>query len=213
MTQQASVTGSTPAALPPEVSGDGKRNAFHHQCSVIGNQQAYASCVDKLARRKHGALPPIFSLCSAAIGKKECQAIAMRKEELAKGQAIYFIERQRFAGLAALVDKAKEFFTTTVTKPKGPPLKALPSTTDGIHPAIGAGDYMAQALTKAVERHKANAETPEPKTPAQNLSVTVTGRPLSEFPHPVPKGTTGIVVLPGETLLQAARRINGITHN
>lgn len=201
MTQQASVTGSTPAALPPEVSGDGKRNAFHHQCSVIGNQQAYASCVDKLARRKHGALPPIFSLCSAAIGKKECQAIAMRKEELAKGQAIYFIERQRFAGLAALVDKAKEFFKPNPVAPK-----------KEAAPAIG-GDYMAQALTKAVERHKANAETPEPKTTVQNISVTVTGRPLSEFPYPVPKGTTGIVVLPGETLLQAARRINGITHN
>lgn len=181
MTKQASETGSTPVPpiLSPEVSGDGKRNAYHHQCAIIGNQQAYASCVDKLARRKHGALPAIFSLCSAAIGKKECPAIAMRKEELAKGQAIYFIERKRFGGLSALVDKAKELF-----KPAAP----APAPKTELTPAI-AGDYMAQALTKAVERHNAGKQ-PGPNTNAQAVKV-----------------------LPGETLLQAARRLRGINQN
>lgn len=184
MTKQASETGSTPVPpiLPPEVSGDGKRNAYHHQCAIIGNQQAYASCVDKLARRKHGALPVIFSDCSAAIGKKVCPAIAMRKEELAAGKAIYFIERQRFTGLSVLIDKAKEMFKPLPQTPKktspGPRPEKAPV------PAIG-GDYMAQAITKAVERHVGG-----PKPTGQAVNVR-----------------------PGETLLEAARRIRGITQN
>lgn len=80
---------------PVEASGLGI-NAYHVPgCGVVGHQPAYAACLKKIADRKNGRLPTHLAECSAAIGKKECPAQKLRKEELEKGYAIYFINRPK----------------------------------------------------------------------------------------------------------------------
>ncbi len=76
-----------------EVSRDGKRNAFHIRCDVVGHSRAYAACADLCEKRKHGELGEGYTECSNAIQRKTCPALSMMKEEQEKGQAIYFIER------------------------------------------------------------------------------------------------------------------------
>lgn len=80
---------------PLEASASGD-NAFYipHGCEC-SPRPAYASCLAKCAARKKGRLDERYSDCSAAIGGKRCPALVMRKEEIDKGQALYFVSRPR----------------------------------------------------------------------------------------------------------------------
>ena len=80
---------------PPEASASGD-NAFYipHGCECSPRPN-FASCLAKCAARKKGRLDERYSDCSAAIGTKRCPALAMRKEELDKIVAIYFISRPK----------------------------------------------------------------------------------------------------------------------
>jgi hypothetical protein len=126
---------------PPELSADGKRNAYYHNCKVIGGDQNFAVCLNKVEKRKAGALPAIYADCSAAIGKKACPAIAMRKQELQEGKAIFFLERQRDIKDTPMMGKARNLFKPTRTEPK----QSAPVS----KPAPSSGNYMADALNQA----------------------------------------------------------------
>lgn len=68
-------------------------NAYYVACSVVGQHAAYAACLSRLTQRKEGRLSVSYAACSSAIGKKDCPAIEMRKQELAAGKAMFFINR------------------------------------------------------------------------------------------------------------------------
>lgn len=80
---------------PAEASEQGCNSYYLPGCDIAGHRPAYAACLKKIADRKNGRLTTSLSECSAAIGKKECPAQRMRKEELVEGKAIYFINRNK----------------------------------------------------------------------------------------------------------------------
>lgn len=78
---------------PAEASEQGINAYYLDNCEHVGHRPAYCACLKKVADRKNGRLASHLSDCSAAIGRKDCRAAKMRKEELAEGRAIYFINR------------------------------------------------------------------------------------------------------------------------
>lgn len=81
---------------PVEASESGDNAYYLRGCEAIGSGRPnYASCLAKCKARKTGRLDERYSDCSAAIGNKRCPALAMRKEELDKGVAIYFVSRPK----------------------------------------------------------------------------------------------------------------------
>jgi hypothetical protein len=124
---------------PPELSADGKRNAYYHNCKVIGGDQNFAVCLNKIERRKAGALPAIYADCSVSISKKTCPALAMRQQELKEGRAIFFTERQRDIKDAPIMTRAKSLFKPTRTEVKRPAV------------TVPSSDYIADAINRAVQ--------------------------------------------------------------
>ena len=80
---------------PAEASEQGCNSFYLDNCEHVGHRPAYAACLKKVELRKRGRLDTSYSDCSAAIGRKECRAAKMQKEELAEGRAIYFINRKK----------------------------------------------------------------------------------------------------------------------
>lgn len=80
---------------PAEASEQGCNAYYLPGCEIAGHRPAYAACLKKIADRKNGRLSSSVAECSAAIGKKECPAQRMRKEEIVEGRAIYFVNRNK----------------------------------------------------------------------------------------------------------------------
>lgn len=179
--------------LPLDLSKDSKRNAYAHRCDKVAAFKNYAVCLHLMAERKHGALPVIYSECSAAIGNKSCPAIKMRKEEAEKGQAIYFVERIRSEATymeegdykEVVVSDYKRKRKSQVTKPE--PVSAKPkSAADmflsggaGIHDAINEAikDESKQAKNGGSERAVADAKPKAPEVKVTNVQ----GESLAEM--------------------------------
>jgi hypothetical protein len=97
---------------PPERSKGGD-NAHFHLCMEIGERKAYAACLDLIERRKNGRLPIAYAQCSAAIGRKDCPALAMVKQEKQEGKALFFISREKLRKFY----KATEEFVAPIIAP------------------------------------------------------------------------------------------------
>lgn len=80
---------------PVSASALGTNAYYIPNCKEVGHNAAYASCLKKIKDRKEGRLDAQYSDCSAAIGRKDCPAMAMRKEEELENKAIYFINRKK----------------------------------------------------------------------------------------------------------------------
>ena len=159
---------------PTSASADGKRNAYYVDCNAICEKRPYAVCLHLIERRKAGPLHDIYRDCSAHIGQKRCPAIAMRRQEVEKGVAIFFVERNKSL-VTTVVEGAKAFVGKVVESVKPAP---TPKKVSRAAPFIAATDYAA-AINKAIEEHQ--------------------NRP--------PVSAIGTSINPGETPLQAARRI------
>jgi hypothetical protein len=177
-------TETTPI-IPLEASSDGKRNAYTLFCEAIGRPNHYALCLHRLKNADGKALALVDRNCIKNLDTTACVAATMRGEELAKGRAIYFKERVRFTGLSALVDKAKELFMPTKAPVTQQNEKSL-----GNSPAPIGDDYMAAALNSAMKDHQAQIE--KEQLGGERRSAVVNG-PLH--------------VLPGESMLEAAKRM------
>lgn len=79
---------------PLEASESGDNAFYFAGCPAMARPN-FASCLAKCRARKKGRLDERYSDCSALIGKRECIALKMRKEEKEKGHAIYFISRPK----------------------------------------------------------------------------------------------------------------------
>lgn len=91
MVNESQVIEST-EELPVSRSAD-RDNFYFHYCDQLGQQAHYMVCLHKIEERKEGRLKSVWAECSAAIGNKQCPALAMRKEELRVGKAIYFVPK------------------------------------------------------------------------------------------------------------------------
>lgn len=164
--------------LPPEVSGDGKRNAFHVSCEVMGHCRPYAACLHLCDERKAGRLDIAYADCSVAIGKKRCPALAMRAEETSTGKAIYFIERHRSIG-EVIYGAAQELVRSAVAAVTQP-VKSKASSTSSVTDMIDAGDYSTAI----------NVEMKKTGTPAAPVVLVAAVAPIA-----------------GESLLDMAKRM------
>lgn len=90
---------------PISDSANGKTNAHSHYCDVVMHSKNYAVCLHLIDERKSGRLETLYADCSVAIGKKRCPALAMRKQEVEAGHAIYFKERIKTFG-ESFIEKA-----------------------------------------------------------------------------------------------------------
>lgn len=80
---------------PVEASADSSNAYYLPNCNAVNHRPAFAVCLHKIDLRRDGRLETQYAGCSAAIGGKTCQAIKLRKEELDRGQAIYFTNRNK----------------------------------------------------------------------------------------------------------------------
>ena len=147
----------------PEASRDGKRNAFHVSCQVVGHNRPYAACLRLIDERKDGRLQVVYADCSAAIGKKQCPALQMRREEVEAHKAIYFIERARMLA-GEVTEKVRQFFTKPAAEPE--PSKSTPSRKSSVIDRIDTGSYadainaVASATTPPVKAEPIAGESP-----------------------------------------------------
>lgn len=88
---------------PVEESGTG-RNAFYHQCEVVGHRPAYCICVGKVHAYNRGQRN-FWPECITAMEYNQCGAVKMLAEEVAKGQAIHFINRIKLAAFNGLAEE------------------------------------------------------------------------------------------------------------
>jgi len=152
---------------PVEASALGT-NAYYINCGVAGHHAPYASCLMRIEQRKQGRLDIRWSDCSAAIGKKECSAQKLRKEELAEGRAIYFINRKKYQSWMQYRD---EMTATALSSDRAPkrqrfvaPKETPPESKRFID--IDTGSY-ADALNAALSAKDLAVATKAPVVTAQ----------------------------------------------
>lgn len=177
---------------PAEASEQGCNAYYLPGCEIAGHRPAYAACLKKISDRKNGRLNSSIAECSAAIGKKECLAQRMRKEEIVEGRAIYFVnrnklrsfmqyqsemEQQRWASMSfGKDDKKKQSKPRMVAEaPKAPtppePKHFLDMNTGSYADAINAA--MKQPIEPA-------APAPKPAQPAPPVATAPAGLSMME---------------------------------
>lgn len=179
---------------PATLSKDGARNAYFLHCRLHGQQRPYAVCLHHADRVAAGKTSQLYTDCDRAIDSGTCQALGMHREELEKGQPIYFIERQK-QPLSAPADSMT--ITTTEYTESGEVelrkhvLVALPN------PAPRApveGGYAA-AINAALKEQREEIAQVSPAAAAPATPVVATPKPPA---------------LPGESPLAYARRIKAL---
>lgn len=134
--------------VPPEASADGRRNAYHVSCEVMGHNRPYAACLRLCNSPKNSVFVLLYSECTHAIERGNCPAERMRLEEKEKGEAIYFVERiqQQTSSVAFgsyvtkqvnIVSNAVKGITTSVSESFAP--KSIKSKT--LVGSIDTGNY------------------------------------------------------------------------
>ncbi|MCL2874806.1 MAG: hypothetical protein FWF12_00630 [Betaproteobacteria bacterium] len=194
---------------PVEASESGN-NAYHIPgCEHVGHQPAYAACLKRVAERKNGRLAVQHAECSAAIGKKECCAAKMRKEELVEGRAIYFINRKKQRAFYQYQEEMSQPKLAALLAGDVKPSKTgkrdrrpapQPANAEPIRPQhfldLAAGSY-ADAINRAAQVPMPIVAQPEP-TPA----ITLVSQPKSA---PVAAITAGMSLLEMARLQMAAK--------
>lgn len=105
-------------------SENGKVNSYSHHCDIVMHSKNYATCLHLIDTRASGKLETLYSECSVAISKKRCPALAMRKEEVNAGHAIYFKERIKNLG-ESFMNSADNLLTGMII-----PIKAFVKPTE-----------------------------------------------------------------------------------
>ncbi len=81
--------------IPVGMSAGGD-NAYYLDCPVLEQKKAYAVCVHLGARYNEGNFKQegdLYGECFTAIKRGRCPARDMRREEIEKGEALYYIPR------------------------------------------------------------------------------------------------------------------------
>ena len=186
---------------PAEASEQGCNSFYLDNCEHVGHRPAYAACLKKVAERKNGRLDTQYSDCSAAIGRKDCRAMKMRKEELAEGRAIYFINRNKLRSFMQYQSEMEQqrwasmsFGKTDPKKvSKRPELPKAPAPTPAPKHFLdmNTGSY-ADAINAAMK-----PAAPEPAPPA--------AKPTAQPQTPVAPVKAGMSLLEMARLQMAAK--------
>jgi hypothetical protein len=174
---------------PAEASEQGCNAYYLPGCDIAGHRPAYAACLKKISDRKNGRLTTSLSECSAAIGKKQCPAQRMRKEEIVEGRAIYFVnrnklrsfmqyqtemEQQRWASMSFDKGEKKSKPRVVAEPPKAPP------TAPKHFLDMNTGSY-ADAINAALKpTEPAAAPALKPVQPASPVATAPAGLSMME---------------------------------
>jgi hypothetical protein len=141
-------------------------------CETIGQRRYYAVCLKLINEKKpSGSLQSIYSDCFAAINKRTCPALKMRKEEAAAGHALYFQER-----------KAE---TLATFEPTRPARKFQPIERPVERPEVKKENDIlnidttgfADLINKTVRNEKVEVKKPDTKPVTVTKTEPVTARP------------------------------------
>lgn len=163
-----------PDSHPIEASESGQNAHYCDHCNHAGHKPSYAACLHKIKLRKSGRLNTIWSDCSAAIGRKDCQALAMRKQEIDAGKALFFIDR------AKLLEVARLNASVTGSRYGENPLP-LPSAkrSPPVDDTDSSGSSYAAAINKAIRKEIVASKEKPP---------VVESRPNKSFTNDLAKG-------------------------
>lgn len=180
---------------PALLSKDGKRNSYFVHCRVHQQSRPYAMCLHHADRVAGGGTSQLYGDCDRAISGGTCQALAMHREELEKGQVIYFVERQKLP----LAESAPEgeigmAITQSGLQTSLPAASHIPAKPA---PRAPADTGYAAAISAAMQAHHAASAAP---AVAPSAPVTPAAPALPKPP-----------ALPGESPLAYARRIQSLT--
>ncbi|NQZ53182.1 MAG: hypothetical protein HRT93_02900 [Piscirickettsiaceae bacterium] len=98
----------------PAKASEGANNAHYLYCERHNDRRKYFVCLHTLRASKEGRLPPngISASCETAADCGNCVADKMRREEVSKGEAIYF-EQDPYhtnGGKSTIKDKLSQGF-------------------------------------------------------------------------------------------------------
>lgn len=175
-------------------SADGRANAYHVQCPLMGHCRPYAACLRLVEQRQAGKGSLLYSSCMTAIDNRVCVAVSMREEEKLKGEAIYFIEREGIGSTPPAKHSRAETKAAPASMPRvesKPIDKPARKNKSALIDRISTEDY-ASAINAAV---KSELET----------------KMVESVPtEPTRTKTPAISAKPGESLLAMARRLKGV---
>lgn len=160
---------------PIEDSANGKTNAFSHYCSSVMHSKNYAVCLHLIEERKLGSLSMQYADCSVSIGKKNCPALAMRKQEIEAGQALFFKERIKHLG-ESFMDSVGEIFTK-MTAPLVKTVKSPVTKSNDMQPSMGG---YSDAINNALKKGEVPTVLADPIKPAVVITP-VQGETLIEM--------------------------------
>lgn len=190
-----------------DASAGGDNAYYLDYCIHVQHRPAYAACICKLQDRKKGRLDG-FPECSAAIGRKDCPAAAMRREEELADKAIYFVSRAelqkqmraaaeaRGAVFAKMAEQGRDWTPSRTKRVKTTATPAAPSVSVDYAAAIN------KAMSSAAAASAAAAKAPELASTVQSAT-----NPAVEFKSvsadlkaPANSSTAGL------SMLEIARR-------
>lgn len=207
----------------PVTASAGGDNAYYLKgCSTVQRSPSYASCLFKISEVEAGRVNDYNRECSVAINGKTCEALGMRDQEQLQGVAMFYFPRAKniylpvaVAGdfgvpITNLTDKAlipaepKRGFVPKAAKPSSSILDAID----------GENDY-AKAINASLAESSAGKANAGPMPGDFPIDRKIKAMPLPTFPQgtpaPVLRTHSRPPINPGETPLQYARRINGLT--
>lgn len=135
-----------PKIEPASASADARRNAYYYPCDIVGQRRSFAVCIAKVEKRVCND-----EVCSGAIKRKQCPAIAMREEEVLKGKAIYFTQRNI---VEAFINKLKTFVSGSTEEAPAPKKRE-----SGMLGEISSVPDYSDALTSIAKRESVASKT------------------------------------------------------
>jgi hypothetical protein len=141
---------------PPKMSEGGINAYYLDDCAVVGHRPNYAVCLNKVnALKRDGTLRG--SECETAIRHKTCKALALRKEELKAGRAIYFVHRDKLRAFNEERDAKARPVVSERSKQHAPDIAKPAPKKEEHFLDVKTGDY-ADALNASLQANVASNE-------------------------------------------------------
>ena len=183
---------------PVSKSESGKNAYYLDECKIVQHRPGYAKCLRIVLDNRNRQRTVLgCDSCHSAIGKGECIAVNMRKDEEVAGKALFYIDRTALqeemaqqAEDALLRQASQPASRNTVRRAYRPELNDAPEKTYTSAPpvpkpmslldaATGGGDYAA-AINMAIKTASVPTPTPKPIVTVQP-SVAKAGMSMIEM--------------------------------
>lgn len=183
------MTNEINTTIHPLSASAGGSNAYNlDNCDVVGHRPPYASCLFKIGewQAKRLGTAGAVGQCGVSMGRNECPAQLMRKEETLAGKSIYFIDRKSIRAQNEARDSANAYSAAAMLRDeaekKGKQRRT--STAPVVAPSLvemietpAAGDYAA-AINRALSE---TPSAPPPKPTAVVANVARAGMSMVEI--------------------------------